>query len=151
MTLSSVTIYDMDASGQPLELRTMVDTISLSLSTYSITMPTADSGLNNLSISISPKGIDHSSPHQADNHPTVYYNLGYGILNADIAYPTPSQTESSLYLQKYGNVIVYDKYDFFELLTDVPYLAENYPHQTMRAVVFSPFNNTVSTVRSYYL
>ncbi len=134
----------MDDASENVIIRsfTDVDTELSSYSVYNDVYPGSE-------VIIRPKGDGHQSFHPLEGHPAVFYNLGYVIAHPDEYGPTGSTTLATKAKQQLGEVVLYKKDEFFELL-DLPGAKEQYPGYTATVVVLYKFDGSENPTMTYY-
>lgn len=100
-------------------------------------------------VTINPKSDNHLSWHPAQNHPTVFANIGIAVVEPDRHGPTTSTTPATQTHLQNGSIILYEKDNFFELL-DAPGLAELYPEHTLTVVTLYRNDGSLNPTLTYY-
>lgn len=100
-------------------------------------------------VTIQPKGPGHQSFHPLESHPAVFHNIGYVVAHPDSHGPTQSRTKATQDKQQLGQVVLYKKDNFFELL-DLPGAKESYPEHTATVVVLYKFDGSENPTMTYY-
>ena len=98
---------------------------------------------------VRPKGPGHISHHPLESHPVVFHNIGYVIAHPDRHGPTTSKTKATKEKQQIGEVVLYEKDNFFELI-DLPGAKDSYPEHTATVVVLYKYDGSENPTMTYY-
>lgn len=142
-----MTVVRHDGSLQPYD-----ETWDLPITPAIVTGQFSVPNLDNYDVTIYPdikKGHDSSSPHQTDDHPTMYWSIPHVIAHGQ-HYASSAQTQARLSRAKTSHTEVYQLDNIYELL-DNPNWYASWPSHSIVVPVIYHFDGKPNKALTFYV